>query len=184
MIDSHAVALPTTYFTSALKTHSYQKAGLPHHPHTPRILLIIELSSPSSTLQYMWLEGSEGIFIYLRLKTCAYFFFFFFGSEWMLVWLHPHWPYYKRWESWRARETEGVEKRNGSAAFISAGSPSGRHAGSDVTNAVNVPVCSHRRLRRPVSSPAHLKIHRQKQFKLLSHLVFPVILRCHSARSW
>lgn len=40
------------------------------------------------------------------------------------------------------RDIEGVEeKRNGSAAFVSAGSPPGRHTSSDVTKAVNVLAC-------------------------------------------
>lgn len=40
-----------------------------------------------------------------------------------------------------ASEMEEVEKRNGSTAFFSAGSPSGRHKSGDVTNAVNVLAC-------------------------------------------
>lgn len=63
-------------------------------------------------------------------------------------------------------EIEEVEKRNGSAAFFFAGSPSGRHKSSDVTNAVNVLVCLQYGLPErakpigallPVSSPTHLK---------------------------
>lgn len=63
--------------------------------------------------------------------------------------------------------------------------PSGRHKSSDVTNAVNVLAClQYELLERakpvgallPVSSPTHLKIHREKQFKLLSHLVFHLYL--------
>lgn len=67
-------------------------------------------------------------------------------------------------------EIEGVEKRNGSAASLSAGSPSGRHKSSDVTNAVNVLAClQYGLLERakpigvllPVSSPTHLKDSRE-----------------------
>ena len=60
----------------------------------------------------------------------------------------------------------GRETENGSAAFFSAGSPSGRHKSSDVTNAVNVLAClQYGLLERakpigallPVSSPTHLE---------------------------
>lgn len=65
----------------------------------------------------------------------------------------------------RARDGGGREE-NGSAAFSSAGSPSGRHRSSDVTNAANVLACSRCGLLEraeplgallPVSSPAHLR---------------------------
>lgn len=63
----------------------------------------------------------------------------------------------------REREREPGRRQNGSAAFFSAGSPSGRHMRSDVTNAANAPACSRYGplerarpigARRPVSSAA------------------------------
>lgn len=66
----------------------------------------------------------------------------------------------------RVREMEGAETENGSAAFSSAGSLSGRHKSSDVTNAVNVLACLQYGLLEwakpigallPVSSPPHLQ---------------------------
>lgn len=64
------------------------------------------------------------------------------------------------------REAEGAETENGSAAFSSAGSLSGRHKSSDVTNAVNVLACLQYGLlewAKPIgallhfSSPPHLQ---------------------------
>lgn len=61
---------------TALKTHSHQNSSTfqpyrHHHPQTPWTLLIIDLSSPRSTLQYMRLEGSGGIYLKLKHALCS-----------------------------------------------------------------------------------------------------------------
>lgn len=82
-------------------------------------------TSPLSVLSTIHVTcGILGDFTFTWNSSMYLRFFLFFGggrAEWMLVWLHPHWPYYKGWEPWRVREMEGAEKRNGSAAFFSAG---------------------------------------------------------------
>lgn len=84
-----------------------------------------------SVIHVTWETG--GIFIYLQLKH-VFTFFVLEGCQYdcfptdLIIKGENH----SEWE---------VEKRNGSTAFFSAGSPSGRHKSGDVTNAVNVLAC-------------------------------------------
>lgn len=62
---------------TALKTHSHQNSSTfqpcrHHRSQTPWIPLIIDLSSPCSTLQYMRLEGSGGIYLKLKHALCSF----------------------------------------------------------------------------------------------------------------
>lgn len=168
------------------KTHSHQNPSTfqpcCYSPPTDSLdpLHYRPLLSPVQLCNACDMRDLEGIYLQLKHALSS------FCSEVMMVWLHPRWPYYKEGAQPWERGIEGAEEKNGSAAFSSAGSPSGRHKSSDVTNAVNVLAClQYGLLERakpvgallPVSSPTHFKTHPETQFKLLSHLVSPPHLR-------